>query len=351
MKIHNYRGIRESVEASERQPLITIIIPTYNRAVFLGRLLERVNAETRHLDVVKVIVLNNASTDDSSQVLERFKVDRPDWLIIEHEANCGPDANFIAGIKRVETPYIWIIGDDDMPRQGVISHVVQILEQAEPDLLYLSSEWLDDVGVNRLSPQFDGGKIVDRDGFAQAVNVWVTFISGMIVNLSNVKARNPAFDPNRYNGTSLVHLGWVLPALINGEKFVIVDQQWVLATKENSRGYKLITVLGGNLTRIVEEVCGKHTSVAKAILGGAHWSYLPRLIWDTRRNRVDNFDQEDVMEAIDGLRSYPAYRWVLLPMEKLPLYLAGVLFLSLAVVRKFDGILVSKLGQKSLFFR
>ena len=47
-------------------PLLTIGIPTYNRAKFLRRLLEQLRTELAGLDgQVEVLVSDNASTDDT----------------------------------------------------------------------------------------------------------------------------------------------------------------------------------------------------------------------------------------------------------------------------------------------
>lgn len=325
------------------EKVLTIVIPTYNRMRFLEPLLDLLDGETTDQAKVNVVVCDNASTDGTAVVLDRFEAKRPDWLIVRNAENCGAESNFVNGVQKVVTPYFWIIGDDDMPRRGVISHVIQILKGSDPDLLYLTSEWLDDISVNRSAPPFNAGVKVDREKFAQYVNVWVTFISGMIVKIDSLNVSNPEFDPNRFNGTSLVQLGWVLPALMGGKTFIIVDQNWVLATKENSSGYKLITVLGSNLTRIVEEVCGRGTTVTNKILKGVHWNYLPGLIWNIRRQRNGNFVQENVLEALDGLKGYPSYRWVLRPIHQLPIYLAGALYIFLAIFRRFDRLLNSKL--------
>ena len=54
-------------------PILTLAIPTYNRAHDLARLLEALSQELRGLEEkVSLVVSNNASTDGTLQVIESF---------------------------------------------------------------------------------------------------------------------------------------------------------------------------------------------------------------------------------------------------------------------------------------
>lgn len=55
------------------QPLLTIAIPTYNRAEKLEVLLEQLTADTAYDPTrVEIVVSDNASTDHTAQVVARF---------------------------------------------------------------------------------------------------------------------------------------------------------------------------------------------------------------------------------------------------------------------------------------
>jgi glycosyltransferase involved in cell wall biosynthesis len=124
-------------------PLLTIIVPTYNRAENVGLLLRALRAECVTLDgLVTVLVTDNASTDHTSDVIRELQETWPELLAQRHATNCGPEENFCSGIDHAETKYFWIIGDDDCPKCGVVAKSVALLRELSPALVYMQSEWV-----------------------------------------------------------------------------------------------------------------------------------------------------------------------------------------------------------------
>lgn len=309
------------------KPLLTIIIPTYNRAQFVERLLCALEKDLEDLPQVRLIVGDNASTDNTPQVVEIFKSRHSNWLFIRHPENLGPDENFCLCLERVESAYFWIIGDDDLPEAGVLKEVVHFLGAHCPDLLYLRSSWLPDVDVcrSRTGSTSWPFRARNRLSFASAVNVWLTFISGMIVNMNTLQSSSPEINLRRFANTNLVQLGWVLPVLMMGHRFFTVREPWVLATSGNTGGYKLLTVFGRNLVEVVESVCGDGSDISRSILRSQLWNYLPGLIWLLRKNGSQGFKRESMLESLIPLRRFAAYRLLLFPLYRLPIPLAKIL--------------------------
>jgi len=306
-------------------PLLTIVVPTYNRAECLSLLLTTLTVELRELeDKVTVIVGDNASTDHTPAVTGAFKTANPAAEILRHSENLGPEENFCRCIDHVESRFFWIIGDDDLPKSGVLRRIVYLLQHEDPDILYLNSEWMP-----HITSADDGelvttltAKVLSREEFARRVNVWVTFISGMVVNLERLHELNPGLSMRRFTGSSLVQLGWVLPLLMAGSRFEIIQQPCVLATSGNTGGYQLFTVFGTNFPSILDAVCGSTSRVRQTIIKRLVWSYLPSLLWMNRFGRGGTFKAENILEAVAPLRSTFAYWIVILPMSYLPKFLA-----------------------------
>lgn len=99
-----------------KQPLLSICIPTYNRAGHLEKLLEFLTANIL-IDSsyeVELIVVNNNSKDDTRKVLDRFEargvraVHRETFLLTAEE-------NIIHSLEYCKGEYVWFLGDDDVP--------------------------------------------------------------------------------------------------------------------------------------------------------------------------------------------------------------------------------------------
>ena len=75
-------------------PLLTIAIPTWNRASFLALNLERLSQEGLNTwDLVEVLISDNASTDGTQRVVsEAVAVGMP-VRYIRNAENIGSDAN------------------------------------------------------------------------------------------------------------------------------------------------------------------------------------------------------------------------------------------------------------------
>lgn len=90
-------------------PKISVIIPTYNRAEFIGRAIGSVLCQS--FEDLELIVVDDASTDQTQQIVEQIKDKR--IKIIRHENNKGAPASRNTGIKSSRGEYIGFLDDDD----------------------------------------------------------------------------------------------------------------------------------------------------------------------------------------------------------------------------------------------
>lgn len=318
-------------------PLLTIAIPTFNRAKHLRLLLTALAQELRGLQgKVLVIVGDNASQDDTPLVTAEFLTACPTAVVVRHPHNLGAEENFCDLQTRTHSRYFWIFGDDDMPQPGVVAQVVGLLERERIDLLYLNSEWMRDISLANPVAAYDhiSAQAIARADFAGRVHVWFTFISSMVVNLERLRELNPDLKPERYLGSNLVQLGWVLPLLMKGEQFRYVENRCVLATAANTGGYRPCEVFGTNFPAVVRAICGPDSPECKQILRGLAWDYLPKLLWSTRFQQAGAFTKENPLLSLAPLRSSLAYWMVFVPLAKLPRLLATpFLVFSMVIAR------------------
>lgn len=321
------------------QAILTIIVPTYNRATHLVTLLGALRAELQGLETfVEVLVSDNASTDSTPEVTAAAAHDWPALKIQRHDQNLGPEGNFLSCIPRVSSRYFWIIGDDDCPKRGVLAKVVQLLTERMPALLYMQSEWVNPLlGPDQGEP-IDELRISDLSAlqFAKSVHVWVTYISGMVIDKDRLLDVLGDHSINRFDATSLVQLGWVLPLLRSEGPFLFIYDKCILATSDNSGGYGLLTVFGANFTRIVNESFGFNHPLARALIVGNITQYLPSRIWEARTpGRQTYHTTESPWKALnEQMGSYWLHWLLLVPLGRFPRWLAQPFFQTWRVLNR-----------------
>jgi len=103
---------------------VTIAIPTYNRSNFLKVNLKSVLAQD--YSDFQVLVLDNASTDDTESVVRSFADPRVTYL--PNETNIGPFRNFYQAIELNLSAYLVLLHDDDAMLPGFIRESVLALD-------------------------------------------------------------------------------------------------------------------------------------------------------------------------------------------------------------------------------
>jgi GT2 family glycosyltransferase len=128
-------------------PRVTVFIPTYNRARFLSGAIESVLAQT--YDDFRLEVSDNASTDETPEVVKRFQ--DPRLVYRRQPENIGLLGNHNQFLKSVDTEYALILPDDDLVGPRLLEETVAALD-AHPraGVAHAEFELLDEAG-ERLS--------------------------------------------------------------------------------------------------------------------------------------------------------------------------------------------------------
>ena len=96
----------------DKTPLVSIIIPNFNHSRFLRERLESVFNQT--FEDFEVILLDDASTDSSVEILEEYAKDpRVSHLVVNKENSGSPFRQWQRGIELSRGEYIWIAESDD----------------------------------------------------------------------------------------------------------------------------------------------------------------------------------------------------------------------------------------------
>lgn len=123
-----------TVTGTQRSPLLSICIPTYNRGAFLPALLDSILRERDRLPVelrgygIEVVISDNASSDDTEAQIAAFS-DRIAINYVRHADNIGPDRNFLAAVEAGSGKFCWLLGSDDILESGGLTHVLRAVTE------------------------------------------------------------------------------------------------------------------------------------------------------------------------------------------------------------------------------
>jgi Glycosyl transferase family 2 len=120
---------------SKRPPLVSIGIPTYNRAALLKRAIE--SALNQDYVNIEVIVSDNASTDDTESICRSYSEKDARLKYIRQSSNRGPVANFAEVLKNASGQFFMWLGDDDWIDLTYVSTCVQQL-MSDPTMALVS---------------------------------------------------------------------------------------------------------------------------------------------------------------------------------------------------------------------
>jgi abequosyltransferase len=321
---------------SADRPLLTIAIPTWNRANDLAILLAVLEPQLAAYPQVEVLVSDNASEDTTPQLLaetqERFAAQGSTLVVQRHAVNIGSDANFVSCYHRARGRFFWLCGDDDIIVPGGLAQVMQHLQDttgrpAEVDLLYVTSygfreDYQRERQTDPLGRRFH--TIRSAKTFSMVVNIMFTFISGIIVNKERLESL-PHEDPTALIGTNLVQLSWSLPLLLHYRRSIVLWERPVAARQGNANGYSLGQVFGEHLAGNLARLLPGRPDLSAPILNFTLRRWFPSILLDVRgagNQTLRLGEAHSALRRIFGrnprywLFTYPALAWPL-PLARL----------------------------------
>lgn len=126
-------------------PLVSVIIPNYNHARYLDERIQSVLNQT--YQNFEVIILDDKSTDNSLEVINKYKGDPHISCIVVNEENSGrPCRQWNKGIRLAKGELIWIAESDDTCSSHFLERLVLCFLSNEIVLAFCRSQRIDEVG-------------------------------------------------------------------------------------------------------------------------------------------------------------------------------------------------------------
>ena len=131
-------------------PLITTIIPTYRRPELLKRAIW--SALNQTYPGVRVCVLDNASGDETRDVVQQIRKKDNRVSYYCHDKNIGPYPNFNYGIQEVNTPFFSLLSDDDILTRNFYENALKAFQQYPDAMLACMDTVVINTDIRIISP-------------------------------------------------------------------------------------------------------------------------------------------------------------------------------------------------------
>lgn len=143
------------------EKLISICIPTFNRARYLPAALESIFPQLA--SDVELLVYDTGSTDGTPDLMKQFCYRFPSIRFFFLETRRGFDETALLLLDQARGEYVWFFGSDDVLNEGAIDAVRQRISRSRvrPCFVYLNHEIVDESG--RLVIPTNVGRTSDRE--------------------------------------------------------------------------------------------------------------------------------------------------------------------------------------------
>lgn len=141
-------GLEREARDSRKRPKVTIAIPTFNRAAWIGGAVAAALAQT--YPNFEILISDNASTDETPSALA--ELDDPRIRVVRQPVNLGLVGNWNACLAEARGEYFALVPDDDRISPWFLERCMRLVED-EPGLPIV-------LALSDLSLALEGGRVL-----------------------------------------------------------------------------------------------------------------------------------------------------------------------------------------------
>lgn len=217
-------------------PLLSICIPVYNCADFLGQALDSILPQSGV--AVEVIVFDGGSTDNTSMLMTKYTHTWPNLKYYRADQRGGIDADIAHCVSKATGEYCWLFSGDDVMRADAVAFVMDAVKSDHD--VYICKHTICDINMSvshehtviDVKNPFEADFMIASqrlDWFAKAVNTeaFFSFMSGLIIKRSTWESGRLIPE---FNGSCWAHVVRLLEVSKGGLKVkyipnVLLDQR------------------------------------------------------------------------------------------------------------------------------
>jgi glycosyltransferase involved in cell wall biosynthesis len=215
------------------KPVLSISIPTYNRAPKLIEALDSILAQDDfERSRVEIIISDNCSTDNTRQVVEKYQKKYNFIKYYKNDINKGIDYNIFRCVELAETDYVYLLSDDDILLKQSVNHMLSLLDN-NPDVSFFHINGkgfeLNEKGEkvffsNPIMNVNENIVLNDKNDFVDLVRLQVTFMSAFLLHRDTWNINK---NKMRFIGTDIYLSYDLFHLLANSNKYMVTSEPLV----------------------------------------------------------------------------------------------------------------------------
>lgn len=228
--------------------ILSICIPTYNRAEVLNRTLESiVNQDLfKNTNEIEVVISDNKSNDSTADVSRKFSALFPEKIrYYRNTENIGAEKNFEVSLSRGKGKFLKLHNDTLLIKNGSLNEIIKVIKatDTEKPIIFLTN------GSKKNNQQIHICNNIDE--FVNTASFYSTWIGGFGIWKKDFESiENFSLNAD----LKLIQTDILLRLLATGKRAIILtDAYFTSINPENKGGYNIAEVFGKNYLSILKK--------------------------------------------------------------------------------------------------
>ena len=232
------------------QPILSICIPTYNRADYLDKTLDAICFQEvfRLTDKIEIVISDNCSNDNTHEICQKYIKYYPDKIkYFKNQKNIYDD-NYQKVLSYGKGKYLKLLNDTLIFTKDSLKYMVDMIEKnlEEKPLIFFSNGFNSEFFNKRDENIFN-----NIDELISYLSYQITWIGGFGIWKEDF---DEISDFNRYSYLRLLQVDVLLRLALMKKKIIVYSHIFAEAQRVgNKGGYNIAEIFGQNYLKILKE--------------------------------------------------------------------------------------------------
>lgn len=174
---------------SQSQPLVSVVVPVYNAQKFLEQTIDSVIEQT--YKNWELILVNDASTDNSLRIIEKYIAKDSRISMSSFKANVGVAQARNDGTQKAKGKYLAFLDADDLWHKNKLHKQVRFMQNQSCGFTFSGYEFADSTGA----PTGTKVSVPQRISYKESLKNHIIWTSTVMIDI-HMLGKNPIYMPN-----------------------------------------------------------------------------------------------------------------------------------------------------------